>query len=123
MADALGSYLDFNTKFDAVRAVVVTEDGEPVLARYMGTTPEEYHPVQSVTESVVPTPIGIAIKDGIQALDDTLPMMLPEYADRMTHRVASVTLSDLLTTTGGFIAEDTPEVSTSPSLPTLSPPR
>ncbi len=108
MADALDASRDSDTEFDAVRAVVVTEDGEPVLARYMGTTPEEYHPVQSVTKSVVSTLVGIAIKDGLLALDDTLAMMLPEYADRMTHQVASVTLSDLLTMRGGFIAEDSP---------------
>ena len=42
----------------------------------------------------------------------------------MTHRVASVTLSDLLTMTGGFIAEDGPQgLQLRLRFPTLSPPR
>ena len=53
-----------DSKFDAVRVVLVSADGKPLVEHYSGTSPEEYHPVMSVTKSVLSTAVGIAIEDG-----------------------------------------------------------
>jgi CubicO group peptidase (beta-lactamase class C family) len=56
-----------------------------------------------VTTSVVSTLIGIAIADGLIAgLDQPLNELLPEHRRKMTPQVATVTLRDLLTMSGGF---------------------
>jgi CubicO group peptidase (beta-lactamase class C family) len=103
---AVEQALSTDSRFDAVRVVLVVADGEPLVEQYSGTSPNEYHPVMSVTKSVLSTLVGVAIDDGLLVLDDTLHELLPAYADRMKPRVASVTLRDLLTMRGGFIEED-----------------
>ncbi|GAA3602856.1 serine hydrolase domain-containing protein [Microlunatus ginsengisoli] len=59
-----------------------------------------------MTKSVVSTLIGIAIADGLIAgLDQPLSELLPEHRRKMTPQVATVTLRDLLTMSGGFAPE------------------
>ena len=85
----------------AVRAVLVTVDGETVLSYYRNRRPTDYAHVYSVTKSVMSILVGIAIDEGRLQLNQTLVELLPEYADRMTDRVKSVTLRQLLTMTSG----------------------
>lgn len=108
VASAVDSALAIDTRLEPVRAVLVVAEGEPLLERYVDTTPEEFHTVASVTKSVVSTLVGIAVADGLLDLDDTLAEMLPRYADRMRPGVAKVTLRELLTMTGGFVENHTP---------------
>jgi CubicO group peptidase (beta-lactamase class C family) len=108
MSAAVERAVAANTMFDAVQVVVVVADGKTLVEHYSGVSPEEYQPVQSVTRSVISTLVGIAVDDGLLALDDTLAQLLPRYADQMTPEVASVTLRDLLTMRGGFIEEADP---------------
>ena len=85
----------------AVRAVLVTVDGETVLSYYRNRRPTDYAHVYSVTKSVMSILVGIAIDEGRLQLNQTLVDLLPEYADQMTDRVKSVTLRQLLTMTSG----------------------
>jgi CubicO group peptidase (beta-lactamase class C family) len=108
MSEAVQGMLATDSEYDVVRVVEVVADGKTLVKHYSGTTPEDYHPVQSVTKSVLSTLIGVAVADGLLSLDDTLKQMLPEYAKQMTPQVARVTLRDLLTMRGGFIEEERP---------------
>lgn len=85
----------------AVRAVLVSVDGETVLSYYRKRRPTDYAHVYSVTKSVMSILVGIAIDEGRLQLNQTLVELLPEYADRMTDQVKSVTLRQLLTITSG----------------------
>ena len=85
----------------AVRAVLVSVDGETVLSHYRKRRPTDYAHVYSVTKSVMSILVGIAIDEGRLQLNQTLVELLPEYADRMTDQVKSVTLRQLLTITSG----------------------
>lgn len=89
---------------DNVRAVLVIVDGRTEVAHYRhGFTGADHAHVFSVTKSVVSTLIGIAIADGLIAgLDQPLRELLPEHRRKMTAQVATVTLRDLLTMSGGF---------------------
>jgi len=109
VAEAVDSALAGDPTLEAVRAVLVVVDGEPLLERYAGTTAEEFHPVASVTKAVVSTMVGTAVEDGLLDLDDTLAEMLPHYAEQMGPGVAKVTLEELLTMRGGVIANDDPD--------------
>jgi CubicO group peptidase (beta-lactamase class C family) len=53
--------------------------------------------VYSVTKSVMSILVGIAIDEGRLRPNQTLPELLPDYADRMNERAKSVTLRHLLT--------------------------
>ena len=86
----------------AVRAVVVSVDGETVLSYYRDRRPTDYAHVWSVTKSVMSILVGIAIDEGRLQLDQTLADLLPDHADRMSDEVRSVTLRQLLTMTSGM---------------------
>jgi CubicO group peptidase (beta-lactamase class C family) len=90
-----------DSSLKAVRAVLVSVDGETVLSYYHNHRPTEYAHVYSVTKSVMSILVGIAIDEGRLQLNQTLVELLPEYADRMTDQVKSVTLRQLLTMTSG----------------------
>ena len=87
----------------AVRAFLVAVDGKTVLSYYRNYKPTDYAHVFSVTKSVLSILVGIAIDDGRLRLDQTLPELLPAYTDRMTERVKSITLRQLLTMTSGAV--------------------
>ncbi len=103
---AVEAALSADITFDQVRVVMMVADGETLVKHYSGTTPGEYFNVMSVTKSVLSTLVGIAVDDGLVALDDPLAELLPKYADQMTPTVASVTLRELLTMQGGFVTDD-----------------
>lgn len=86
----------------AVRAVLVSVDGETVLSHYRGRRPADYAHVWSVTKSVMSILVGIAIDEGRLRLDQTLAELLPAHADAMTDQIKSVTLRQLLTMTAGM---------------------
>jgi CubicO group peptidase (beta-lactamase class C family) len=109
VAEAVDSALAVDPPLEAVRAVLVVVDGQPLLERFAGTTAEAFHPVASVTKAVVSTMVGVAVNEGLLDLDDTLAEMLPHYAEQMRPGVAKVTLEALLTMTGGVIANDDPD--------------
>lgn len=105
----VAAFLETVDPYDQVRAVLVYHDGEPVLERYTGASPEDYWDLQSVTKSVLATLIGIAIERGqIESVDQTLGDLLPSYATDLTPDVAAITLREVLTHTAGFRAEDAP---------------
>jgi CubicO group peptidase (beta-lactamase class C family) len=108
MSAAVERAIAADSLFDAVQVVVIAADGKTLVEHYSDASSEEYLPVQSVTKSVVSILVGIAVHDGLLALDDTLDELLPRYADRMTPEVATVTLRDLLTMRGGFVEEEDP---------------
>jgi CubicO group peptidase (beta-lactamase class C family) len=85
----------------AVRAVLVSVDGETVLSYYRNRRPTDYAHVYSVTKSVMSILVGIAIDEGRLQVNQTLVELLPQYADRMTDQAKSVTLRQLLTMTSG----------------------
>jgi CubicO group peptidase (beta-lactamase class C family) len=59
------------------RAVLVSVDGELMVERYYGSSPEETAAVASVTKSVVSTLVGIAVSEGYIILDQWLIELLP----------------------------------------------
>jgi CubicO group peptidase (beta-lactamase class C family) len=102
---------------DNVRAVLVIVDGKTEVAHYRhGFTGADHAHVFSVTKSVVSTLIEIAIADGLIAgLDRPLSELLPQHGQKMTAQVATVTLRDLLTMSGGFA----PDVSDAAAQPII----
>ncbi|PFG38094.1 CubicO group peptidase (beta-lactamase class C family) [Georgenia soli] len=91
---------------DHVRAFLVLQDGRPVFEHYRESTPEATYDVDAVTMSVVSVLVGIAIDKGyIEGLQQTLGELLPEYSGSMSEDVASVTVEELLTMTGGLLDE------------------
>lgn len=92
---------------DPVRAVLALVNGDLVYERYFDSGRDEYRDVFSVTKSVMSTLVGIAIDEGlIPGPDATLARLLPAYASDMSAAVASTTLRQVLTMTGGFASED-----------------
>jgi CubicO group peptidase (beta-lactamase class C family) len=87
---------------NAVRAVLVSVDGDTVLSYYRNRRPTDYAHVWSVTKSVMSILVGIAIDEGRLRLDQTLAELLPAHTDAMTDEVRSVTLRQLLTMTAGI---------------------
>ena len=92
-----------DASLQAVRAFLVAVNGKTVLSYYRNFGPTDYAQVFSVTKSVLSILVGVAIDDGRLRLDQTLPELLPEYTDRMTERVRSITLRQLLTMTSGAV--------------------
>lgn len=88
--------------FEAVRDIVVLQDGRTAFEWHQHSSGQEYRSVASVTKSVTSTLVGIAISEERLSLDDRLADLLPRYRSRMGADVAAVTLRELLTMTGGF---------------------
>ena len=91
--------------FRNVRAFLVLRDGRPVFEHYRDSRPESTYDVGAVTMSVVSVLVGIAIDEGyLEGLQQTVGELLPEHSALMSEDVASVTVEDLLTMTGGLPA-------------------
>ncbi|MET1061149.1 MAG: serine hydrolase [Nocardioides sp.] len=97
--DALGSSTGL---YDRVRAVLVTQEGRPVVRLHYGPGARGPADLRDVTASVVGTLVGIAEADGLLDLDAPLSQLLPDYGDHMTAAVAAITLEQLLTMTSGL---------------------
>lgn len=85
----------------AVRAVLVSVDGDTEVSVYRDIKPTDHYDVWSVTKSVLSILVGIAIDEGRLRLDQKLPELLPDYAERMSPQVKAITLDQLLTMTAG----------------------
>ena len=104
--ERLQSTLEPLDRGDRVRAILVMQDGQPIFERYMGSTPEDYWDVRSVTKSVTATLIGIAIDQGlIGGVDATLGELLPSRSADLTPETAGISLSAILTHTANFVTE------------------
>jgi CubicO group peptidase (beta-lactamase class C family) len=111
----VGEYLDQTDEHDKVRAVLVYEDGAPILELYRGEDAKDYLDVRSVTKSVVSTVIGIAIDEGlISGVDATLGDLLPARRDAMNDEVAAIPLDRILTHTAGFEGDGQWDFSSAP---------
>ena len=67
--------------------------------------------MHSVTKSVLSILVGIAIDKGLLRLDQKLPELVAEAAERtIDRRAADITLCDLLTMSSGFAPHEVVEV-------------
>jgi CubicO group peptidase (beta-lactamase class C family) len=88
-----------------ITGVVVVRGGRIGFERYYGSDYGQDDPVKirSITKSVTGTLIGMAIDDGLLALDSTLgeliPNVIPADADPLT---PTITVENLLTLTSGW---------------------
>jgi CubicO group peptidase (beta-lactamase class C family) len=88
-----------------IRAVLVTQRGEPLAERYYHSDPAAYAEIHSATKSVISTLVGIALTRGdLRSLDQTLGELLPQHRSAMSKRSARTTVRQLLTMTGGWTA-------------------
>ncbi len=101
LADSITDFLARSSS-DDVRAVLVVAEDRTVVEEYYGSNADEYRNVFSVTKSVLATLVGIAVDEGLLALDDPLRELLPTRAGAMSPEVAGTTLEQLLTMSGGF---------------------
>jgi CubicO group peptidase (beta-lactamase class C family) len=98
--------LDIRDRGDRIRAVLVLQEGQPVYERYIGSGPDDYWDVRSVTKSVTATLIGIAIDRGlIGGIDSTLAELLPSHSADLTAETGRISLSAVLTHTANFPLE------------------
>jgi len=102
IAGASGRYREL------LRAFVVTIDGQPAAEHYgQNGGPEVRSNVYSVTKSILSMLIGSAIDDGsIAGVEQSIGELLPAYLPVMAPRVADVTVRQLLTMTGGVVADE-----------------
>lgn len=91
---------------DRIRAVIVWQRGDPLVERYVDSTPDDYWDTRSVTKSVASTLVGIAIDRGlIPGVESTLGELLPSYSADLTPETSSISLRDVLTHTANFLTE------------------
>lgn len=97
---------DLTGTYDDVRAILVLQDGQPVLERYYQGSGKDSGDVASVTTSVLSLLVGIAIDEGtLIGVDQTLEELLPDQVDQMTATIRGITLHQVLTMTAGFPAD------------------
>jgi CubicO group peptidase (beta-lactamase class C family) len=95
--------LDLREGHENIEAVLVRAHGKRVVDWYNDVPTDRHWDIGWVTVAFVSTLIGIAIDEGdIPGLDATLRQLLPEHEGEMSPAVASTTLRDVLTMTGGF---------------------
>jgi len=101
----LSNFAQLASKQSRLKAVVVSLNGETVLAQaFRGRPIDRAVNIKSVSKSVVATMLGVARQQSVvQSLDQTLgelvPQMLPKGVD---DRVANLTLDDLVTMRAGL---------------------
>ena len=90
-----------------LRAVLIWVDDRPVVQQYRHSKATESRNIASVTKTIVPTLIGIALADGrLKRLDQTLGGLLPAQRPNMAPGVGAITLQKLLTMTAGLPEDD-----------------
>ena len=97
--------------FGNVRAVVVSRHGEIIYEDYFrGTGVDDLHQVQSVTKSVGSALLGVAHRQGLLELDDTLERFFSGLYDMSVAPRAdkrSITLEQLVTHRLGIVWDET----------------
>lgn len=97
---------------DGVRAVLVLEDGDLIYDRYIGSGPDDYWDIRSVTKSFTATLVGIAIDQGlISDVDATLGELLPRWSAQLTAETSAIPLRAVLTHTANFVPENQTDAS------------
>jgi CubicO group peptidase (beta-lactamase class C family) len=91
-------------EFPLLSGLLVVRGGDIVYEKYFnGQTADTPVHLWSVTKSVTSIAVGLAIKDGLLRLDQTLGELIPELIPAGADpRTASVTVEDLLTMTSGW---------------------
>lgn len=108
LAETLGAEL-LSVGYEDLRAVVVLAGGRTAFEWYRDAGPADHHDIGAITTTVVAALVGIAIGEGrIAGTSATLGELLPDRAEEMSARVASVTLEQLLTMTAGFAGAEPP---------------
>src|SRR5688500_13961959 len=64
LISAVNEQLEVDPDHDNLRAVIVQVDGKPVLEQYYDWPVDTYWDVESVTNSIVSTLVGVAIDEG-----------------------------------------------------------
>jgi CubicO group peptidase (beta-lactamase class C family) len=103
LVSAINHQLELRPGRENLRAVLVDVHGKPKVAQYADVPASRHWDMGWGTVAVVATLVGIAIDEGrIPGLDATLRQLLPDDVDDMSPAVASTTLREVLTMTGGF---------------------
>jgi CubicO group peptidase (beta-lactamase class C family) len=99
-------------RYPSARVLVLARGNCVLHEYYANNSPGEQWPVHSVTKSVLSILVGIAIDKGLLRLDQKLPELVAEAAERsIDPRAADITLRDLLTMSSGFDPHELVEVS------------
>lgn len=118
LISAVNEQLGIDPDHDNLRAVLVHVDGKPVLEQYYDWPVDTYWDVESVTNAILSTLVGVAIEEGdIAGTEETLAELLPDHATDMRPQVADTPLRKVLTMTAGFAGLDrdrTPEYMADP---------
>lgn len=83
--DALDAYVFPTSDERRVRTdgVLVLQHGRVIYERYgRGFTRDNRHPARSVSKNFSSTLVGVAVREGLVALDDSVCEHLPEFAGR-----------------------------------------
>ncbi|NQU87574.1 MAG: serine hydrolase, partial [Mariniphaga sp.] len=86
-----------------IKSLIINRNGDTVIEEYfVNDGPDSLYHVQSVTKSIVSILIGIAIEKDFLDLNETVGNYLSEYVDSLNPSIASITIKNLLTMSGGF---------------------
>jgi CubicO group peptidase (beta-lactamase class C family) len=91
----------------SVDSLMVLRHGAVLYERWWRDhSPERTHPVYSVTESFTATAVGMAVDEGLLAIDEPVLAFFPTYATAAVRaNIGQMTLRDLLTMSSGHSAE------------------
>jgi CubicO group peptidase (beta-lactamase class C family) len=82
---------------------LVSHRGRLIAERYYDSHVDDHAEVRSVTESVMATLVGAALREGrLPSLDATLGELRPHYRSIMDARTERITVRQLLTQTAGY---------------------
>lgn len=102
-AAAVRDFRDALGKIDNIHSYMVLRRGKVVAEGWRAPYRPEYrHMLFSTSKSFTSAAVGIAAAEGLLALDDPIVKFFPEYLDdKVSERMRSVTVRDLLTMTSG----------------------
>ncbi len=97
------------SNYPNIHSLVVLRHGKLVLEEYFyGYGPQDEHPLQSATKSVLSVLFGIAQDQGLVNAKDKLYDYYPEYRNKpgWSKKKNNITLGNLLSMTSGFACDD-----------------
>ncbi|MDX3927705.1 MAG: serine hydrolase [Shinella sp.] len=97
--------LDENRELEALRTVIVAQNGAIVAERgYKGHSPADQTNIKSASKSVMSALVGIAIDKGLlQGVDQPIaPILRADLPDAPDPRLAQITIGNLLTMQAGL---------------------